>query len=60
MSLPQHVQVHHLQLAILHEIDKLNKARQGVLKMVVEIRLPTLIMLPYIFKQDICSACFPG
>jgi hypothetical protein len=56
MIVPHHAQVHRLQLAVLHEIDELNKTRLGVLEMVVEVvHLPTLIMLPYFYKQGICS-----
>jgi hypothetical protein len=50
-----HAQVHRLQLAVLHEINELNKTHIGILEMVVDVPLPTLIMLPYFYTQDICS-----
>jgi hypothetical protein len=55
MIVPQHAQVHRLQLAVLYEINELKKSCLGVIEMVVEVRLPTLVMLPYFYKQDICG-----
>jgi hypothetical protein len=50
--------VHDLQRGVLHEINQLNKPRQGIIKMEVDIRIP-LISFPCCFaKQDICSAIY--
>jgi hypothetical protein len=51
-----HVQVHQLQLAILHEINQLNnQCRQGIIEMEVNVHLPS-ISLPHCFSvQHICT-----
>jgi hypothetical protein len=47
--------VHDLQRGVLYEINQLNKPRQGIIEMEVDIHLP-LISFPCCFaKHDICS-----
>ena len=52
---PLHAQVHALQLAVLHEINELNRPRLGNIEMEVDLRLPSFSMPPCYVKQDICS-----
>jgi hypothetical protein len=55
MSFPPHAQVHHLQLAVLHEINQLNQPHQGVLEMEVDVGLPSILFPHCFFQQDICT-----
>ena len=55
MSVSPHAQVHALQLAVLHEINELNKPRFGIIEIEVDVRLPSFPMPPCYAKQDICS-----
>jgi hypothetical protein len=50
--------VHDLQRGVLHEINQLNKPRQGIIEMEVDIRLPSISVSCCFAKQDICSAIY--
>jgi hypothetical protein len=50
--------VHDLQRGVLHEINQLNKPRQGIIKMEVDNRIPPISFLCCFAKQDICSAIY--
>jgi hypothetical protein len=52
---PLTVTVHQLQLDVLHEINQLNKHRQGILEMEVDVRLASMPLTPSFAKEDICS-----
>jgi hypothetical protein len=50
------VTVHELQLAVLHEIILLSLPRQGVIELMLDVRLASMPLSPCFFKQNICSA----
>ena len=41
-----------------HEINELNKPREGFLEMEVDVRLPFMPLTPSFAKQDICSVIY--
>jgi hypothetical protein len=57
MSVAPHakIQIHQLQQAVLHGIKELNKPRQGIMEMEVDVSLPSMSFQPFFAKQDICT-----
>jgi hypothetical protein len=55
MSILPHAQIHQLQLAVLHEINQLNKRQQGIIEMEVDVHLPSMSLPQSFCLQDICT-----
>ncbi len=59
MDVTPHAKIHHLQLAVLHEINQpKNEACQGIPELAVDLHLPLMSFPSCFVKHDICSVIY--